>query len=283
MNLDLLPDDYIEQARQRAYRYHGQWTGTAGSLAADSARLLLERKRLLDAIRKLLQQLYAASPSLRKAIDSPGFDSISIDEQQAADAWDSVRQRHEDMHRRIRETPERVRIIGLSGRAGSGKTTVAGMIPAAVVIQLADPLYAALSTMLGVPESMLRSPAYKERPFLGLGKSPRQMMQTLGTEWGRELIDRHIWIRLLEKRIETLRAQGVRTIVVADVRFENEADAIRRMDGQVWRVRRDEPATASAHSSECGVGLEDEEPEIVNTGTLDDLRERVLEALGVLA
>lgn len=281
MNLDLLPDDYIEQARQRAYRYQGQWTGTSGSLAADSARLLLERKRLLNAIHKLLQQLYAASPSLRRAIDNPGLGSISIDD--SGDGWEGVRQRHEDMHQRIREGSDRVRIIGLSGRAGSGKTTVAGMIPAAVVIQLADPLYAALSTMLGVPESMLRSPAYKERPFLGLGKSPRQMMQTLGTEWGRELIDRHIWIRLLEKRIETLRAQGVRTIVVADVRFENEADAIRRMDGQVWRVRRDEPATASAHSSECGVGLEDDEPEIVNTGTLDDLRGRVLEALGVVA
>lgn len=281
MNLDLLPADYIEQARQRAYRYQGQWTGTAGSLAADSARLLLERKRLLDAIRKLLQQLYAAAPSLRKAIDNQ--ESISIDEQRAADAWAGVRQRHKDMHARIRQASDRPRIIGLSGRAGSGKTTVAGMIPAAVVVQLADPLYAGLSAMLGVPESMLRSPAYKEVPFLGLGKSPRQMMQTLGTEWGRDLIDRSIWIRLLERRIETLESQGVRTIVVADVRFENEASAIRQMGGEVWRVRRDGPATASSHSSEDGIGLEEHEPVIENYGTLDDLRERVLQALGVIA
>lgn len=41
-----LTDDYLADARQRAYRYQGQWTGTAGSLAADVARLLLERKKM---------------------------------------------------------------------------------------------------------------------------------------------------------------------------------------------------------------------------------------------
>jgi hypothetical protein len=41
-----LTDEYLADARQRAYRYQGQWTGTAGSLAADVARLLIERKRM---------------------------------------------------------------------------------------------------------------------------------------------------------------------------------------------------------------------------------------------
>jgi hypothetical protein len=41
-----LTDEYIAEARQRAYRYQGQWTGTAGSLAADVARLLIERKKM---------------------------------------------------------------------------------------------------------------------------------------------------------------------------------------------------------------------------------------------
>jgi hypothetical protein len=41
-----LSDEYLAEARQRAYRYQGQWTGTAGSLAADVARLLIERKRM---------------------------------------------------------------------------------------------------------------------------------------------------------------------------------------------------------------------------------------------
>jgi hypothetical protein len=41
-----LSDEYIAEARQRAYRYQGQWCGTSGSLAADVARLLIERKRM---------------------------------------------------------------------------------------------------------------------------------------------------------------------------------------------------------------------------------------------
>lgn len=48
-----LTDDYLAEARQRAYRYQGQWTGTAGSLAADVARLLLERKRMQGTITNL--------------------------------------------------------------------------------------------------------------------------------------------------------------------------------------------------------------------------------------
>ena len=48
-----LTDDYLADARQRAYRYQGQWTGTAGSLAADVARLLIESKRMQGTITNL--------------------------------------------------------------------------------------------------------------------------------------------------------------------------------------------------------------------------------------
>ena len=45
-----LTDEYLTEARQRAYRYQGQWTGTAGALAADVARLLIERKKMAEFI-----------------------------------------------------------------------------------------------------------------------------------------------------------------------------------------------------------------------------------------
>ena len=48
-----LTDEYLAEARQRAYRYQGQWTGTAGALAADVARLLIERKRMQGVITDL--------------------------------------------------------------------------------------------------------------------------------------------------------------------------------------------------------------------------------------
>jgi hypothetical protein len=41
-----LTDEYIAEARQRAYRFQGQWCGTSGALAADLARVLIERKKM---------------------------------------------------------------------------------------------------------------------------------------------------------------------------------------------------------------------------------------------
>jgi hypothetical protein len=60
-----LTDEYLADARQRAYRYQGQWTGTAGSLAADVARLLLERKRMQEAIATLEE----SNAMLRAAVE----------------------------------------------------------------------------------------------------------------------------------------------------------------------------------------------------------------------
>ena len=48
-----LSDEYIAEARQRAYRFQGQWTGTAGALAADTARLIIERKKMQGHIANL--------------------------------------------------------------------------------------------------------------------------------------------------------------------------------------------------------------------------------------
>lgn len=45
-NQQALDEDYLEQCRLRANRYMGQWTATAGSLAADVRRLLAEVVRL---------------------------------------------------------------------------------------------------------------------------------------------------------------------------------------------------------------------------------------------
>jgi len=61
-----LTDDYLADARQRAYRYQGQWTGTAGSLAADVARLLLERKKMQG----FITDLQNTNTQLREAVET---------------------------------------------------------------------------------------------------------------------------------------------------------------------------------------------------------------------
>jgi hypothetical protein len=61
-----LSDEYLADARQRAYRYQGQWTGTAGSLAADVARLLIERKKMQGHITNIED----TNAQLRAAVES---------------------------------------------------------------------------------------------------------------------------------------------------------------------------------------------------------------------
>ena len=61
-----LTDEYIAEARQRAYRYQGQWCGTSGSLAADVARLLIERKKMST----ILTDLQHSNAALRAAVEA---------------------------------------------------------------------------------------------------------------------------------------------------------------------------------------------------------------------
>jgi hypothetical protein len=61
-----LTDEYIAEARQRAYRYQGQWTGTAGSLAADVARLLIERKKMQG----FITDLQDTNAQMRAAVET---------------------------------------------------------------------------------------------------------------------------------------------------------------------------------------------------------------------
>jgi len=61
-----LTDEYIAEARQRAYRYQGQWCGTSGSLAADVARLLIERKKMQG----LITDLEDTNAQLRAAVET---------------------------------------------------------------------------------------------------------------------------------------------------------------------------------------------------------------------
>jgi hypothetical protein len=167
------------------------------------------------------------------------------------------------------------RIIGFCGPAGAGKDLAASMVPGACRVAFADPIYQGLSTMLGVPEAELRDRSAKEQPIVGLGASPRQLLQTLGTEWGRQMIRDDIWLRVAFWRWGRLAAGGISLIVVPDVRFANEARLIRENGGEVWMIHRPGVEPVAAHESEAGLPLRLIDRLIVNDGTVDQLRERV--------
>lgn len=64
----MLDDSYIQEAEYRARRFSGAYTGTSGSLAADTLRLINERKRLMERIAELEQSLDACHAETERSI-----------------------------------------------------------------------------------------------------------------------------------------------------------------------------------------------------------------------
>lgn len=107
----------------------------------------------------------------------------------------------------------------------------------------------------------------KENEIPLFGRSVRYIMQTLGTEWGRELIHPDIWVKLAEC---VLFERGER-IIISDVRFDNEADFIRNHGGVILHVTRDYAPKVEAHASEQGIRPSPLDLYVGNHGTIDEL------------
>jgi hypothetical protein len=166
-------------------------------------------------------------------------------------------------------------IIGLTGKAGAGKDTVGDMLVKHYGFRK-DAFAATLKAMLataGMPEpkAMLATAgmpepkvtADKEKSIEGFDFSWRQAAQTLGTEWGRSL-DPDLWVKLTMNRV--LHWPG--HCVFTDVRFENEAAAIRRVGGHIWHVagRQTNLGAHAGHASEAGVQFYPNKDFLINNG-----------------
>ena len=143
----------------------------------------------------------------------------------------------------------------------------------------ADPIYSMLSAMTGMSVDELKDRDAKEEPIEWLSRSPRFLLVTLGTEWGRDVVHPDLWVRIAARRLDALEARGIETVVVSGVRFVNEVDLIHSRGGEVWRI--DRPGTdrmSGGHRSEYGLSASLVDRVILNDGTRDDLRAAVLAA-----
>lgn len=174
-------------------------------------------------------------------------------------------------------------IIGLTGPAFAGKDTVGNYLQDMHDFEIkafADPIRAALVAMFGLTQSDF-APERKEHPIDWLDKSPRQLMQTLGTEWGRTHVAADIWCRSMAQRLIIAQRFHQEDFVLTDVRFQEEADMVHRLGGFVWRIERPNAATTqhAGHASETAGAAIKPDRILINDGTIDDLYEKVDAAL----
>jgi hypothetical protein len=214
-------------------------------------------------------------------------------------------------------------VVGISGYAGAGKDTVADILvrdygftkmafadPIKAMVKDLDPMvgwgsYCCKDCFNDEPEAMYLSDLYsygwtdqmiKDSEY---GDEVRRIWQRFGTEVHRADSEDY-WV---EKALERMYDSGHERIVLPDVRFPNEADAIYELrrpflkwteDGwtkpdplhssSLWRIHREpEPRTVrDIHVSEQMIGLLGEEVTILNKGSLKDLEEPVAIAMKML-
>lgn len=164
-------------------------------------------------------------------------------------------------------------LIGLTGRARSGKTTAAEHLARTYQLEqyaFADPLRDGLMAIFNLDPTDFEGDR-KERTLGWLDCSPRQLMQSMGTEWARNTVHPDVWVKLAEQNLDYMsNALGaVLGFVVSDVRFENEADLIRRRGGTVIHILRPNALAVNPHISEAGIAANPADLTLPNYGTVE--------------
>lgn len=161
----------------------------------------------------------------------------------------------------------KMRLIGIAGQARSGKDTAANYLLEKLgddwsSASFADPMKAMLG-VIGVD----CSDEAKDLPRNEYGVSTRHMLQTLGTEWGRNGIGSYFWIDVFE------RYNAGKSVIVPDVRFENEAELIREHGVLICIEGRG--GIDGGHISERKLQYDDRDIYIDNQGSLSELYEKL--------
>ena len=183
--------------------------------------------------------------------------------------------------------------IGLRGKKGAGKTTVAGMLDDFREYSFADALKELCMYVFLFTDAQVYDPDEKECGDERWDHTtPREILQTVGTELFRNRLptllprlsvgEGGIWVTNTLMRIE-----NVPRVVISDVRFPDEQRFIHKQGGKVIEIVRPQASSQgpegglfTGHISENALSECPADATIVNSGSLDDLRKRVGEVVG---
>lgn len=141
------------------------------------------------------------------------------------------------------------KLIGIMGLKGSGKDTIAKMLPVEWKrMAFADTLKDIVSILFGWDRELIEGDSeysrkwreevneYWAKELCNKNFTPRMALQVLGTDIFRNNFDRDIWVKVLKRKIINSNSD----IVVTDVRFPNEANMIKSLGGKIVQVIRGE-------------------------------------------
>lgn len=146
-----------------------------------------------------------------------------------------------------------MRLIGLTGKAGSGKSYIAREVLAKragyIPLSLAGPMKAALAARGAIP-------AEEATGQIDKSDRTRRILQVYGTELGRDLYHEDVWVSEIEWWLAWfIQEAGIDNFVITDIRYPNEAEWVESLGGIVIRVtgRGGLPGSAADHPSETAL------------------------------
>lgn len=174
-----------------------------------------------------------------------------------------------------------MKIIGMVGYKGSGKTTITASVcnidNTIQQMNFSSPIVSMLIAF-GVPGSMIFDKKQWDTPLNMLcGRTIRHAVQTLGTEWGRRTIGEDVWLLSGLRRAQVVGG----TVIFDDVRFPNEFDAIRQSGGTLLAIVRPGLAVDLSHESEQHIAALQARCDytIVNDGSVETAAKKMLDTV----
>lgn len=103
----------------------------------------------------------------------------------------------------------------------------------------------------------------------------RKLLQVIGTDFVRDQVDPDLWVKITMDAVYDNLISG-KNVLVTDVRFPNEAQAITLSGGQVFEIQRPSLVTKDNHKSEEPLQRELIDFVILNDRGIEELKEELL-------
>lgn len=172
-------------------------------------------------------------------------------------------------------------LIAVTGYKNSGKNAVCNVLADLYGFKITGFADALKAQMLAIDPWIPVRPGRWERLSVIVAKhgwenakeyfpEVRRLLQKGGTEGGRDIFGQDIWIATWAKNVGAL-LEAEYDVCVSDMRFLNEASAVREMGGEVWRVYRPGTQVGDSHKSETELNRITPNWVIQNDGELADL------------
>jgi len=125
-------------------------------------------------------------------------------------------------------------LYGFSGKMGTGKNYIAEKLFKAM-LPVKNTLVMALADHFKV-ECIAKDGVEYHRVFGEKDQESRDMLQKRGTEEGRNVYGKDIWINTLETWIRRHHETGLERVIITDLRYQNEVEWLKKMGGMTFRV-----------------------------------------------